>query len=50
MLRRADSALYAAKHAGRNCVRVEPPFGSTTNKSIETASDKEEIAAIESLV
>ena len=25
MLRRADSALYAAKHAGRNCVRSEPP-------------------------
>ena len=24
MLRRADAALYAAKHAGRNCVRIEP--------------------------
>jgi len=24
MLQRADAALYAAKHAGRNCVRVEP--------------------------
>jgi diguanylate cyclase (GGDEF)-like protein len=24
MLRRADAALYAAKHAGRDCVRVEP--------------------------
>jgi PleD family two-component response regulator len=22
MLRRADAALYAAKHAGRNCVRT----------------------------
>ncbi len=26
MLRRADAALYAAKHAGRNCVRCEPPL------------------------
>lgn len=25
MLRRADAALYAAKHAGRNCVRSDPP-------------------------
>jgi len=24
ILRRADAALYAAKHAGRNCVRTEP--------------------------
>jgi diguanylate cyclase (GGDEF)-like protein len=24
VLRRADSALYAAKHAGRNCVRTDP--------------------------
>jgi diguanylate cyclase (GGDEF)-like protein len=24
MLRRADAALYAAKHAGRNCVRIDP--------------------------
>jgi diguanylate cyclase (GGDEF)-like protein len=24
VLRRADAALYAAKHAGRNCVRTEP--------------------------
>jgi hypothetical protein len=23
MLRRADAALYAAKHAGRNCVRTD---------------------------
>jgi diguanylate cyclase (GGDEF)-like protein len=26
VLRRADAALYAAKHAGRNCVRTEPPL------------------------
>ena len=25
VLRRADAALYAAKHAGRNCVRTDPP-------------------------
>ncbi|HEX2585280.1 MAG TPA: diguanylate cyclase [Steroidobacteraceae bacterium] len=48
MLRRADSALYAAKHAGRNCVRVEPPFESA-DKGIESASNKEEVAATESL-
>ena len=28
MLRRADAALYAAKHAGRNCVRGEPAIES----------------------
>jgi diguanylate cyclase (GGDEF)-like protein len=26
VLRRADAALYAAKHAGRNCVRSDPPL------------------------
>jgi diguanylate cyclase (GGDEF)-like protein len=25
MLRRADAALYAAKNAGRNCVKYQPP-------------------------
>jgi diguanylate cyclase (GGDEF)-like protein len=28
MLRRADAALYAAKHAGRNCVRADAPAGA----------------------
>jgi diguanylate cyclase (GGDEF)-like protein len=28
MLRRADAALYAAKHGGRNCVKYQPPPAS----------------------
>lgn len=31
MLRRADDALYAAKHAGRNCVRCDPPLDAAEN-------------------
>jgi diguanylate cyclase (GGDEF)-like protein len=40
MLRRADSALYAAKHAGRNCVKCEPPWtpAEATVVSVEEAS------------
>jgi diguanylate cyclase (GGDEF)-like protein len=40
MLRRADSALYAAKHAGRNCVKCEPPWTPTeaTVVSVEESS------------
>ena len=35
MLRRADAALYAAKHAGRNCVRSEPPLNGTLSFTAE---------------
>ena len=29
MLQRADAALYAAKRAGRNCVRIQLPHGTS---------------------
>lgn len=33
MLRRADAALYAAKHGGRNCVKYELPPGQTADSA-----------------
>ena len=36
MLQRADSALYEAKHAGRNCVRCEPPITLVANRNKTT--------------
>jgi diguanylate cyclase (GGDEF)-like protein len=36
MLRRADGALYEAKHAGRNCVRCEPPIALVVPRVRET--------------
>jgi len=41
MLRRADAALYAAKHAGRNCVRCEPPLDMTEKEAEPTSSNDE---------
>jgi diguanylate cyclase (GGDEF)-like protein len=39
ILRRADAALYAAKHAGRNCVRTDDTFNTgATIDWIETRS------------
>jgi diguanylate cyclase (GGDEF)-like protein len=34
MLKRADSALYAAKYAGRNCVKSEPALAETVNSRV----------------
>ena len=34
MLRRADTALYVAKRAGRNCVRTEPTFASEATATL----------------
>jgi diguanylate cyclase (GGDEF)-like protein len=39
VLRRADAALYAAKHAGRNCVRTEP------SRDVELDARKDEVNA-----
>jgi diguanylate cyclase (GGDEF)-like protein len=38
VLRRADAALYAAKHAGRNCVRTDP--SCDVDATIDCASPK----------
>ncbi|MFT3906718.1 MAG: diguanylate cyclase [Steroidobacteraceae bacterium] len=40
MLRRADNALYAAKHAGRNCVRVELGTGIDLAAAADRGSDE----------
>ncbi|HVY23479.1 MAG TPA: diguanylate cyclase [Steroidobacteraceae bacterium] len=45
MLRRADDALYAAKHAGRNCVRCEPPLDVINGRS-ETADAASSITMV----
>jgi len=38
VLRRADAALYAAKHAGRNCVRMDPSCDTTPYDAAGTAA------------
>lgn len=35
MLRRADTALYLAKNAGRNCVRSEPEFETEVSAEVQ---------------
>jgi diguanylate cyclase (GGDEF)-like protein len=38
MLQRADNALYAAKRAGRNCVRAESAIGAALNATSSTTT------------
>ena len=38
LIEAADAALYAAKHAGRNCVRMDPSCDTTPYDAAGTAA------------